>query len=75
MWFWTECSDLIGSERLYIPHSQIYGTISSRKLLLVDDQNVTNQKRSFDWHLPIARMRSMRTEHSWAKKLQVNDSS
>ena len=21
MWFWTECSDLIGSERLYIPHS------------------------------------------------------
>ena len=21
MWFWTECSNLIGSERLYIPHS------------------------------------------------------
>ena len=21
MWFWIECSDLIGSERLYIPHS------------------------------------------------------
>ena len=21
MWFWTECSHLIGSERLYIPHS------------------------------------------------------
>ena len=22
MWFWTECSHLIGSERLYIPHSR-----------------------------------------------------
>ena len=23
MWFWTECSHLIGSERLYIPHSRM----------------------------------------------------
>ena len=47
MWFWTESSDVIGSERLYIPHSpglvqQEIRAYSHRRVIFLHAQSQKN---------------------------------